>query len=165
MPATATGGTAKDTNQEPRNNETMSNGKKQPFKDAIKSYLDERAKTDELFAKTYAKEGKTLEECCNYIIGEARKRGNAVAMTDDEVFGLAVHYYDEDDIKVFHGSMSRKTEDVKVSLSAEEMEEARKEARQRAIDRMTEEQYALLKKKPSRGKKEAETEVQQMSLF
>ena len=106
-----------------------------------------------------------MDECCNYIIGEARKRGNAVAMTDDEVFGLAVHYYDEDDIKVFHGSMSRKTEDVKVTLSAEEMEEARKEARQRAIDRMTEEQYALLKKKPSRGKKEAETEVQQMSLF
>lgn len=141
------------------------NEKNQSFKDAIKSYLDRRAGQDELFAKTYAKEGKTLEECCNYIIGEARKRGRAVAMTDDEVFGLAVHYYDEDDIKVYHGSMSRKTEDVKVTLSAEEMEEARKEARQRAIDRMTEEQYALLKKKPSRGKKEAETEVQQMSLF
>lgn len=141
------------------------NEKNQSFKDVIKSYLDRRAGQDELFAKTYAKEGKTLEECCNYIIGEARKRGNAVAMTDDEVFGLAVHYYDEDDIKVYHGSMSRKTEDVKVTLSAEEMEEARKEARQRAIDRMTEEQYALLKKKPSRGKKEAETEVQQMSLF
>lgn len=141
------------------------NEKNQSFKDAIKSYLDRRAGQDELFAKTYAKEGKTLEECCNYIIGEARKRGNAVAMTDDEVFGLAVHYYDEDDIKVCHGSMSRKTEDVKVTLSAEEMEEARKEARQRAIDRMTEEQYALLRKKPSRGKKEAETEVQQMSLF
>lgn len=143
------------------------NEKNQSFKDAIKSYLDRRAGQDELFAKTYAKEGKTLEECCNYIIGEARKRGNAVAMTDDEVFGLAVHYYDEDDIKVYHGSMARKTdeEEVKVTLSAEEMEEARKEARQRAIDRMTEEQYALLKKKPSRGKKEAETEVQQMSLF
>lgn len=141
------------------------NEKNQSFKDAIKSYLDRRAGQDELFAKTYAKEGKTLEECCNYIIGEARKRGNSVAMTDDEVFGLAVHYYDEDDIKINRVSMSRKTEDVKVTLSTEEMEEARKEARQRAIDRMTEEQYALLKKKPSRGKKEAETEVQQMSLF
>lgn len=141
------------------------NEKNQSFKDAIKSYLVRRAGQDELFAKTYAKEGKTLEECCNYIIGEARKRGNAVAMTDDEVFGLAVHYYDEDDIKINRVSMSRKTEDVKVTLSAEEMEEARKEARQRAIDRMTEEQYALLKKKPSRGKKEAETEFQQMSLF
>lgn len=46
----------------------------QSFKDVIKSYLDQRAGQDELFAKIYAKEGKTLEECCNYIIGEARKR-------------------------------------------------------------------------------------------
>lgn len=143
----------------------MSNENKS-FKETIKHYLDRRAEQDELFAQTYAKEGKTLEECCNYIIGEARKRGNAVAMTDEEVFGLAVHYYDEDDIKVYHGSMARKTEEeVKVTLSAEEMEEARKEARQRVIDRLAEEQYTLLKKKPSRGKKEAETEVQQMSLF
>ena len=61
------------------------------FKEAIKSYLDERAGTDELFAKSYAKENKNLDECCSYIMGEARKRGNAVAMSDTEVFGLAVH--------------------------------------------------------------------------
>ena len=54
------------------------NEKNQSFKDAIKSYLDRRAGQDELFAKTYAKEGKTLEECCNYIIGEARN-ASAVA--------------------------------------------------------------------------------------
>lgn len=36
----------------------------------------------------------------DYILSEAKKRGNAVCMSDDEVFGLAVHYYDEDDIKV-----------------------------------------------------------------
>lgn len=29
-----------------------------------------------------------------------KRGGNAVFMSDDEVFGLAVHYYDEDDIKV-----------------------------------------------------------------
>lgn len=55
------------------------------FKEAIKSYLDERARTDELFAKSYAKENKNLDECCSYIMGEARKRGNAVAMSDTEV--------------------------------------------------------------------------------
>ena len=70
------------------------------FKDVIKNHLDGRARTDELFAKSYAKENKNLDECCSYIMGEARKRGNAVAMTDEEVFGMAIHYYDEDDIKV-----------------------------------------------------------------
>lgn len=70
------------------------------FEQAIKTYLDNRAKEDELFAKTYAKANKSLEECCKYILQEARKRGNAVAMTDEEVYGMAVHYYDEDSIKV-----------------------------------------------------------------
>lgn len=33
-------------------------------------------------------------------MGEARKRGNAIAISDEEVYGMAVHYYDEDDIKI-----------------------------------------------------------------
>lgn len=72
---------------------------KEQLKNVIKSYLDERASADELFSKTYAKENKNIDECCNYILGEARKKGNAVFMSDAEVYGLAVHYYDEDNIK------------------------------------------------------------------
>lgn len=72
----------------------------QSFKQVIQSYLEERAKGDSLFAVSFAKPNKNIDDCCNYIIGEARKRGNAVSMTDEEVFGLAVHYYDEDNIKV-----------------------------------------------------------------
>ena len=68
----------------------------------IKTYLDQRAKEDELFAKSYAKEHKSLDECLKYINQQARKRAeNNVAMiADAEVYGWAVHYYDEDDIKV-----------------------------------------------------------------
>ena len=68
----------------------------------IKTYLDQRAKEDELFAKSYAKENKSIEECVKYINQQARKRAeNNVAMIEDaEVYGWAVHYYDEDDIKV-----------------------------------------------------------------
>lgn len=68
----------------------------------IKQYLDQRAKEDELFAKSYAKEHKSLDECLKYINQQARKRAeNNVAMIEDaEVYGWAVHYYDEDDIKV-----------------------------------------------------------------
>ena len=73
----------------------------QSFKQVIQSYLEQRAKRDSLFATSFAKQSKNIYECCNYIIGEAKKRGdNAVFMSDDEVFGLAVHYYDEDNIKV-----------------------------------------------------------------
>lgn len=134
------------------------------FQDTIKSYLDERAKTDDLFAKVYAKSNKSLKECCDYIMGEAKKRGNAVAMTDDEVFGLAVHYYDEDNIKVNKVSGSYK---VSAPASApvpkvELTEEDKKKAREEAIKRLTEEQYASIKKKPNKRKEE---DVQQMSLF
>ena len=136
----------------------------QTFKEAIKSYLDERARTDELFAKSYAKENKNLNECCSYIMGEARKRGNAVAMSDIEVFGLAVHYYDEDDIKVNKLPSGTRAVASTSPKSVKLTEEDKQKAREEAIKRLAEEQYVLLKKKPSRGKKET-TEVQQMSLF
>ena len=98
-----------------------------------------------------------------YIMGEARKRGSAVAMTDEEVFGMAIHYYDEDDIKV-----SKMPAGTRASISTfqpvELTEEEKKAAREAAIKRLTEEQYVSLRKKTSRARKGA-TEVQQMSLF
>lgn len=135
--------------------------KQNPLKEAIQSYLDGRAKADELFAVAYKKKNKSIDECCTYIIGEAKKRGNAVCMSDEEVFGLAVHYYDEDNIKINKiPASARASVETKVELTGEEQEIAR----QVAIRRATEEQYQALKKKPSRSKKEV-TEVQQMSLF
>ena len=63
-------------------------------KQVIQSYLEERAKSDPLFVTSYTKPNKNIDECYNYIIGEAKKRGGSVVcMSDDEVFGLAVHYY------------------------------------------------------------------------
>lgn len=133
----------------------------QSFKMAIQSYLEKKAKEDSLFAVTYAKDNKNLDECCDYIIGEARKRGgNAVAMTDDEVFGIAIHYYDEDNIKV-----NKLPNNVRASVSSPKVkltEEDKKKAREEAIKRLTEEQYASIKKKPSKRK---EKDVQQMTLF
>lgn len=98
--------------------QTLMTMKEDSFHKAIKTYLDERAKTDELFAKSYAKEGKSINECCKYIMGEARKRGTAVFMTDEEVYGLAVHYYDEDNIKI---NPVRETAKVNTQQSAVEL--------------------------------------------
>ena len=35
------------------------------FKVVIKEYLDKRASEDALFAKSYSKENKNIDECCN----------------------------------------------------------------------------------------------------
>lgn len=145
-----------------------------PIEQAIKSYLDERAKTDELFAKSYAKPGKNIDECFAYVWGEAYKRsvstsvpgfnGKGADIPNEEVFGMAVHYYDEDDIKVNKMPANIKTSVSRPSASMELTEEDKEKARQAALKRLEEEQHALLKKKAVRPKKES-TEVQQMSLF
>lgn len=131
-------------------------------KTKIKNYLDERAKNDELFAKAYTKSNKSIDECYMYVLGEARKKGTAVGMTAEEVFGLAVHYYDEDNIKInpvseCYSVATSSTREVELTAEDE------KAAREAAINRLAEEQYSLLKKRPQRTKKEAD--VQQMSLF
>lgn len=69
------------------------------FKTIVKAYLDKRAEQDELFRATYAKPNKSIDECCKYIIGEVYK-ANKIGHANAEIFGLAVHYYDEDDIKI-----------------------------------------------------------------
>lgn len=79
------------------------------FQDTIKAYLDKRASEDYLFAATYAKENKNIKDCCSYIISQAKKQASdsCAAIPDDVVFGWAVHYYDEDDIKVEKASNMR----------------------------------------------------------
>ena len=63
------------------------------FKTAIQNYLEYRAATDELFAPLFANPNKSIDECCKYIICEVHKSGMN-GFDDDEIFGMAVHYYD-----------------------------------------------------------------------
>ena len=100
-----------------------------PFKEAIKAYLDKRAAEDVLFAKTYAKENKNLDECCNYILQQVRKSG-CCGFADEEIYGMAVHYYDEDDIKdVKPVSAAKIVVNHVVELSDAEKAEAKEKAK------------------------------------
>ena len=67
----------------------------------IGEYLAKRAETDASVAKSIEKENKSLAECYVYVRKQARKQAvNGCACVDEEtVYGWAVHYYDEDDIK------------------------------------------------------------------
>src|SRR5690606_9202731 len=69
------------------------------FKTVIQNHLNELAANDPLFAQTLNKENKNIDECINYILGEVRKSG-CNGFADEEIFNMAIHYYDEDDIKV-----------------------------------------------------------------
>ena len=96
-------------------------------------------------------------------MGEARKRGNAIAISDEEVYGMAVHYYDEDDIKINRLPAGEKTSVSSSAKPVELTEEDKKAARDKAIAQLAEEQYQTLRKKNVR--KKADDNVQQMSLF
>lgn len=131
------------------------------FEKKIKDYLDKRAAEDELFAKSYAKEKKSFEECIRYIFGEAFKVavamdgcGSGAAFEDEHVFGLAVHYYDEDDIKLnpIHG-------DVKEYKPTKRDREKAREAAMRKLE------AEELKKLRSPRKRHVEVDANQMSLF
>ena len=69
------------------------------FKDVIQNYLETRASYDELFAESFRKENKNIDECITYILTEVQRMGCA-GLSDEEVYSLAVHYYDEDNIEV-----------------------------------------------------------------
>ena len=130
-------------------------------KEAIKNYLDERAKTDELFATAYAKPNKNIDECFNYIVGEAKKQGNAVYLSDDVVFGWAVHYYDEDDIKINKlPAHTKVSTTANIELSEEDKEKARKNAiksfEKQCVAEMKAAEEAMAKKEAEKRKAKRE---------
>lgn len=69
------------------------------FKAQIENYLNELATKDELFATTLKKENKNIDDCITYILNQVQQSGK-MGFADDEIYGMAVHYYDEDDIQV-----------------------------------------------------------------
>ena len=70
------------------------------FKQTIKKYLDDIAAIDDNFAKFYENNpSKSIDECCEYIISQANANGCA-GYSDNEVYGWAIHYWEESDLKV-----------------------------------------------------------------
>ena len=78
---------------------TRENKGTRAFNKTIKAYLEERAENDALFAVKFANPSKSVEECVTYILNSVQKSG-CNGFEDDEIFGMAVHYYDEEEIEV-----------------------------------------------------------------
>ena len=54
------------------------------FKDVIQNYLETRASYDELFAESFRKENKNIDECITHILTEVQRMGCA-GLSDEEV--------------------------------------------------------------------------------
>ena len=142
---------------------------KKELRTIIVAYLEDRAKNDELFAKAYAKENKSIDECIDFIFSEAHKMGNAVCVSDAEVFGWAVHYYDEDNIKInktaaARGKASAGRDDIE--LTDEEKAKLREQAEKEYIMEVRSE-LINKDKRAKAAKREKEQQAQSLmgSLF
>jgi hypothetical protein len=69
------------------------------FTNVITEYIAMRAVRDDQFAISLGKEGKNIDDCVTYILNQVKKSG-CNAFTDAEVYGMAVHYFDEDNLEV-----------------------------------------------------------------
>ncbi len=142
----------------------MSKINNKAFEQAIKSFCDKLASTNESFAYLYANDEKSIEECCSYVI-EAVQRSGAVALPDNKVYREVVCYYEEDNWKPKKGQIQCKVvSNYKYVLSDEEKEEAKKVALERYIS--SEKEKLEKKQKDKVAKKSAEkSKVVEMSLF
>lgn len=131
------------------------------FVDTIRHYLEKRAENDALFAVKFANPSKSVENCVTYIINEVKKSG-CNGFTDDEIFGKAVHFYEEAEIEVGNPINCK----VVVNHTVELTEEEKEQARQDAMERLRQEEMAKMRK-PIQPKKATEKKTQdvQPSLF
>ena len=112
-------------------------------------YLEQRAAEDALFAKNYRNPAKNMDDCITYILNYVKNSG-CNGFTDGEIYGQAVHYYDENEIEAVNHV---------VELTAEE----KAEARQKAVRQYQEEE---LRKLQNRNKPTAKKETKvEPSLF
>lgn len=68
------------------------------FEQCISKWLEAERKKDPIFDKKVAESKKDVQGCCNFILQQV-KASNQCGYADEEVYGMARHYFDEESIK------------------------------------------------------------------
>ena len=125
-------------------------------------YLEQRAEEDALFAKSYRNPAKNIDDCVTYILNYVQKSG-CNGFTDGEIYGQAIHYYEENEIEVGKPMNCQ----VVVNHVVELTEEEKAEARQNAVRQYQEEELRKLqnRNKPRTATKATAQAIQEPSLF
>jgi len=126
----------------------------------VLEYLEQNA--SEALAEKINNGTKTMAGCWSYIRGEARKKAvnNCAVIEDAEVYGWAVHYFEEDDIPE---KTETKQDLRKMAIDAEQRE---KEIAARNAERRAEEERKKAEKEAEERKRieRAEEERRQKRL-
>lgn len=101
------------------------------------------------------KENKSLKEMWQYIMSQARQmaKGGSICVDDETVYGWAVHYYDEDNLKI---------DKVNSIQSKESTIEKNEPKAKPTVKEDVKEEVAA---KPKKKKKVSDVHEEQISIF
>lgn len=127
------------------------------FKKEIKQYVEGNPIVD-----INKHENKSIDDCVNYILTQVEKSG-CNGFSDDEIYGLAIHYYDEsnDSLGEIKNLQPRCVVNHHIDITEEEKAEMKKEA----LEEIKKEQMSKLRKNLQQTPIVHKTETQQLSLF
>ena len=136
------------------------------FQTIIQEYLNNRAVEDTLFAETLKKPNKNIKDCITYILNEVKKSG-IQGFADDEIFGMAVHYYNEEEVSFTKNQnctiVTNLSDQTKENLEKKAEEEFKQAKIMELKKKESAEKERLKKKAEAQRKKDAE--IGQLSLF
>ena len=98
------------------------------FFDSMESFIMQKMDANDLFAKKVCNPKKNIEDCITYVINTIEK-SRYKGLCDNDVYSLAVHYYEEDDIEVGKPINCRVVVNHQVELTPEEIAEMRQKAK------------------------------------
>lgn len=126
---------------------------KDPFKIAIEKHLENVSKEDPEFKAKFNNPKKSIDDCIKYILNQVEKSGRQ-GFEDSEIYGMALHYYDEEKVDVGKNIKAKVVVNHAIELTEKDKEQALKEAKERLIASEME----RMKKKPQ-PKKESKPSV------
>ena len=137
-----------------------------PFKKAIQDFLRKTAINDSEFKKHLVNPEKNIDDCLTYILNTVRKSGRQ-GFSDDEIFGFALHYYEEENVKIGNKVQAKVIVNTEIQLTAEEIEKERQQAKERIYQEERNKLYKSNKanRVVANPKTEAEPKIIQGTFF
>lgn len=127
------------------------------FEKTVKAHLDDVARNDAAFAAKYKPDDKKkgIRSCCAYIISEVKKTGRT-GFTDAEVYGMAMHFYDEGVVGPVSSPQCRVVVNHGAKLSPEDEAAIREKARKEAEERIRKDEADKVAAENEKARKRAE---------
>lgn len=117
------------------------------FEKAIRDYITNRAEKNPFFKEKVYSPEKSIKKCVQYIFSEVQRLGFN-GFEDKEIYAMAMHYYDEENVEAAEGIKGMQViVNHMVELTPEEIESAKKEAKDRIYREAAEKMHAKKKVK------------------